>query len=346
MQINQKNVMTLMEKYLNIPSPAGFTYKGIEAVQKDFEALGYTVTTTNKGAIYIEIPGVDESAKVLITAHIDTLGGIVKEITPDGRLSYHKLGGGSYQSTEGENLTLFTTTGKTFRGSIIPRQASTHIFGDVARTIQRDEHNMLVRLDERVKTREDVLNLGIRVADIIAFDTRFEMTENGFIKSRYIDDKSCVAMLVELAEHFKKSGEKPAFTTQFYISNYEEVSHGVSIIDPSVMEMLALDIGTVGGNQQSDEFSVCIAAKDKNGPYDYSFRVMLSELCEAHKIPFKVDVYNGYGSDASAAVTKGADVRHACIGPGVEGTHHYERTHYESIEATIQLIYRYMMRQK
>lgn len=344
MNVNQRRVMEYMEKYLAIPSPAGFTMQGEKAVKEDFEALGYTVETTNKGALIVEVPGEDTSKKVMITAHIDTLGGMVKEITSDGRLKYHKLGGGSYHATEGENVVIITTTGDTFRGACLPRQASTHIYGEVARSINRDETNMLIRIDEKVKTREDVLALGIRVGDIIAFDTRFEKTEKGFIKSRYLDDKACVAMLMEMAHYYKENNEKPKFTTQFYISNYEEVTHGISRVDHDVFEMVALDIGTVGGNQQSDEYSVCIAAKDNKGPYDYQLRTLLSSLCASNDIAFKVDVYNRYGSDASAAVHFGADVRHACIGPGVDGTHHYERTHWESVEATIQLIYRYMQR--
>ncbi len=344
MKVNQEFLMSCMKKYLAIPSPSGYTYEAIEAVKSDFEGLGYSVKMTHKGALIVEIPGLDVSKKVMVAAHIDTLGGMVKEITGDGRLRYHRLGGGSYNATEGENCVVITTGAKIYRGSILPRQASTHIFGDVARTVQRDESNMLVRLDERVKNESDVLALGIRVGDIIAFDTRFEMTPNGFIKTRYIDDKACVAMLVEIARYLKESGEQPAYTTQFYISNYEEVTHGVSRIEEAVMEMLALDIGPVGGSQQCDEYSVCISAKDKKGPYDYQMRTLLSGLAQKYEIPYQVDVYNSYGSDASAAVHMGFDLRHACIGPGVDSTHHYERTHWDSIEATTELIYRYMIR--
>lgn len=344
MKVNQDFLMSRMQQYLGIPSPSGYTYDAIKAVKSDFETLGYDVQMTHKGALIVEIPGLDTSKKVMVAAHIDTLGGMVKEITGDGRLRYHRLGGGSYNATEGENCIVITTDSKVIRGSLLPRQASTHIYGDVARTIQRDEQNMLVRLDERVASEADVLALGIRVGDIIAFDTRFEMTPNGFIKTRYIDDKACVAMLVEIARHLKESGEKPAFTTQFYISNYEEVTHGVSRIEDTVMEMLALDIGPVGGVQTCDEYSVCIAAKDKKGPYDYQMRTMLSGLAQKYDIPYQVDVYNSYGSDASAAVHMGFDLRHACIGPGVDGTHHYERTHWDSMEATTRLIHRYIIR--
>lgn len=345
MKVNREFLLEKNAYYLSIPSPAGYTYDAMNAVKNDFEALGYEVSSTHKRALIVEIEGEIKTDKVMVTAHIDTLGGMVKAITSNGRLKYHKLGGGSYHATEGENITLFASNGNQYRGSIIPKQASTHIYGDVARSVGRDEENTYIRLDEKVHCTQDVKDLGIEVGDIFAFDTRYEETETGFIKSRYLDDKACVAMLLEIARHFKESGEKPLYTTIFYISNYEEVGHGVSVVDPSVMEMLALDIGTVGGEQTSNEYSVSIAAKDNKGPYDYEFRKLLTELCKTNNIPYAVDVYNRYGSDASAAVHHGFDVRHACIGPGVDATHHYERTHYDSMEATTQLIYHYLIRE-
>ena len=337
----------LLEKnayYLSIPSPAGYTYEAMNAVEADFKKLGYETKRTNKRALMVEIEGQMTEEKVMVTAHIDTLGGMVKSITSEGKLKYHKLGGGSYHATEGENITLFASNGQTFRGAIIPKMASTHIYGDAARNTVRDENNTLLRLDERVFNAQDVLNLGISVGDIFAFDTRYETTESGFIKSRYLDDKICVAMLLEVARYLKEKGEKPAYTTVFYISNYEEVGHGVSVLSPDITEILALDIGTVGGEQMSSEYKVSIAAKDNHGPYDYDMRKRLTDLCLSHDIPYAVDVYNRYSSDGSAAVHHGFDVRHACIGPGVDATHHYERTHFESVEATTRLIYHYLMK--
>lgn len=343
MIISQTFLLEKLSYYLTIPSPAGYTEKALAAVEKDFQVLGYSLRKTNKGALIVNLPGTDLSKKIMISAHIDTLGGIVKAIMPDGKLKYHRLGGGSYAATEGENLNIYTLDEKIYRGSIIPREASTHIYGDLARTVPRDEKNCLIRLDEKVSSSSDVLQLGIHVGDIIAFDTRFEKTNNGFVKSRYLDDKACVAMLIEIARYLKAEGIKPAFDTYFYISNYEEVGHGISAIDSDISELLALDIGPVGGEQNASEFAVSIAAKDNKGPYDYAFRKHLIALCQNHDIPYRIDVYNRYSSDATAAVHHGFDVRHACIGPGVDATHHYERTHWDSLAATTQLIFHYLM---
>lgn len=342
MELHKEQFLDDLKRYLEIPSPAGYTDQCMDALKKDFKETGFQIIETNKGAFILCIPGEDESQIRMITAHVDTLGGIVKAITPSGRLRYHKLGGGSYQATEGENCTVFTLDGKAYRGSAVPDHASTHIYGDLARTVQRNEENVSIRLDEKVFSAQDVHAIGIEVGDIIAFDTRFEFTEKEFIKTRYIDNKACVIVLLHLARYFAAAAEKPKHPVHFYFTNYEEVSHGVSHVDPKVSEIVALDIGTVGGNQQSDEYSVCIAAKDNKGPYDYSLRKRLTLLCREHEIPYKVDVYNRYGSDASAAVHQGRDVRHACIGPGVDATHHYERTHWESMMATSNLVYRYL----
>jgi putative aminopeptidase FrvX len=270
---------------------------------------------------------------------MDTLGQMVKSITDDGRLTIHKLGGGGWTAIEGENCTIHTRAGKTYRGSIIPKDASVHIHGLKAYE-KREQEDMRVRIDEKVSSKDEVKELGISVGDIVTMDTRTEFTENGFIKTRYIDNKSAVAIAMILAKRFKE--EKPKQTVYFIFSNYEEVGHGVTTLPQDIEELIAIDIGTVGYEQTSTEYAVSICAKDNKSPYDYDFVTRLVNTCEEHDVPYNVDVFNHYGSDATQVIMTGGDVRFACVGPGVEATHHYERTHMEAIEATTDLLYYYL----
>ncbi|MCH4890887.1 M42 family metallopeptidase [Acidaminobacter sp. JC074] len=326
-------------KYLDIPSPSSFTKEAIMVAKKDFEDLGLQTSMTKKGALIATFEG-DSDAAIAITAHMDTLGAMVKSITNDGKLTYHRIGGGSWSAVEGENCQVFTRSGKVYRGSIIPTIASTHIHGMTAHQ-QRDQRNMAVRLDEIATSRADVQALGIQVGDIIAMDTRTEFTETDFIKTRYIDNKAAVAMTFVLAKMFKET--PPKQTVHFIISNYEECGHGLSVLPENTEELIAIDIAPVGFEQTSSEFAVSIAAKDNRTPYDYEFVTRLADICEAHQIPYNIDVFNHYSSDASQHIMAGGDVRFACLGPGVEGTHHYERTHMKAIDATIELLYRYCL---
>lgn len=333
-----KEFKKVMKKYLDIPSPTGFTRAAMEVAKEELDEMGVENYYTRKGALIGKIEG-DSDEAIAVTAHMDTLGAMVKSITDDGRLTMHKLGGGSPAAIEGENCNIHTRSGKVYRGSILPKEVSVHIHGLKAYE-KREQEDMRVRIDEMVFTKDDVKELGIQVGDIITMDTRTEFTENGFVKTRYIDNKSAVAMVMILAERFKK--EKPKQTVYFIFSNYEEVGHGVTTLPEDVEELIAVDIGTVGHEQTSTEYAVSIAAKDNKSPYDYEFVSRLVNTCEKHEVPYNVDVFNHYGSDATQVIMTGGDVRFACVGPGVEATHHYERTHMKAIDATIDLLYYYL----
>lgn len=343
MNIDVQKILDNMKRYLDIPSPTGYTKEAITEIQKDFEDLGLSTELTKKGALIATLNGQNNDEHVMITAHIDTLGGMVKEISNDGKLKYAKVGGGSWSSIEGENCYVITRKGKKIRGSIIPKMASTHIYGQEKANMARDQTNMMVRIDEIVKSKEDVLKLGINVGDYICMDTRTEITESGFIKSRYLDNKLAVAIVLEIGRFLKENSIIPKYTTHLYISNYEETGHGVSIISEKTKEMIAIDVGIVGEGQESNEFSVSIAAKDRKSPYDYEFRNKLVDIAEENDIDYVVDVYNFYSSDASQCMHQGKDATFASLGPAVDASHHYERTHINSIINTTNLLIKYLI---
>lgn len=342
MKIDSNYVLNFMADILKIPSPGGDTRIAMERVEKEFEAMGVKITWTKKGAVIGTIIGEDDENQKMISAHIDTLGAIVKEIKPNGRLKLSNIGGFAWGSVEGENVIIKTIKGKEYTGVILPTKASVHIHSDEAREMPRTEETMEVRIDEDVQTKEDTLKLGIGVGDFVSFDPRTIITESGYIKSRHLDDKACVAAIFGACKFLKDNNVKPKYTTHFYISNYEEIGHGISVMPEKVDEHLALDIGTVGEGHTSDEHSVCICAKDSRTPYDFEFRKKLVEIAEGNGINYKVDVHYRYGSDASVGATQGFEANFACMGPGVDATHHYERTHISAIENTVRLIIGYI----
>lgn len=342
MEINTEFILETMKKYLQIPSPGGYTREATLEVKKDFEKFGLKTELTNKGALIGTLEGENNDRHVMITAHIDTLGCMVKEITNDGRIKYGKIGGGSWSSIEGENCYIITRKGKKIRGSVIPKMASAHIYG-ADRDATRNGENMFIRLDEIVASKEDVLNLGINIGDFICMDTRTEITDSGFVKSRYLDDKLAVAILVEIVRYFSENNLKPKYTTHFFISNYEEIGHGVAGEPEKVSEMIAVDIGIVGDGQNSDEYSVSIAAMDRRSPYNFEFRNKLVDIAEENNIRYKLDLYNFYSSDSTHVAGQGKDINFASLGPAVDASHHYERTHISSINNTTELLIKYLL---
>lgn len=328
-----------IEKLVNIPSPSGYTRQVMQFVKKELENFGYQPVYTNKGGLMVTIEGKNKEKHRMVTAHVDTLGAMVRGIKPDGRLKMHLIGGFNFNAIEGENcLVHVTNTNKTISGTILLHETSVHVYRNSG-SIERNQNNMEVRLDEKVSSKQETQALGIEVGDFISFDPRFIVTESGFVKSRFLDDKISAAIMIQLLKEYKESNTILPHTTHFYFSNNEEIGYGAnSSIPQEVVEYLAVDMGAMGDEQQTDEYTVSICVKDGTGPYHYELRNHLVSLAKHHKIPYQLDIYPYYGSDASAALRAGFDIKHALIGSGVESSHAYERSHIESIDATQKLL--------
>ena len=344
MNIDLKYTLKKTVELLAIPSPVGYTHMAIEWVRKELESLGVKkYNITKKGALIAYVKGKDSNYKKMISAHVDTLGAVVKKVKKNGRLEITNAGGFAWGSVEGENVTIHTLSEKTYTGTILPIKASVHVYGDAVKEMPRTEETMEVRIDEDVKTAEDVLKLGILQGDFISFDPRTRVLENGYIKSRHLDDKLCVAQILTYLKYLKDNKLKPKTDLYIYFSNYEENGHGVSVFPEDLDEFIAVDIGLAAGEDaHGNEKKTNIVAKDSKSPYDYTLRKKLQEVADKNKIQYTVGVYNRYSSDATAAISQGFDFKYACIGPNVDATHHYERCHNDGIVETIKLLIAYL----
>ncbi|MGQ7379075.1 M42 family metallopeptidase [Streptococcus suis] len=330
-------------KLTNTPSPTGYTTDIMNYIKAEVEGFGYEAIKTAKGGVLVTVPGENDQKHRMLTAHLDTLGAMVRAVKPDGRLKMDLVGGFGYPSIEGENCLIHCAkNGKTFTGTILMHQTSVHVYRD-ASTAERNQTNMEIRLDEKVTNADQTRALGIEVGDFISFDPRTVVTETGFIKSRHLDDKVSAAILLHLLKVYNEEAITLPYTTHFYFSNNEEIGYGAnSSIPAQVVEYLAVDMGAMGDDQQTDEYTVSICVKDGSGPYHYEFRQHLVALAERDGIPYKLDIYPYYGSDASAAMRAGADVKHALLGAGIESSHSYERTHLDSVDATERMVDAYL----
>jgi len=332
-----------MEKYktlkdlLAIDSPTGYTDNACKYTFDLLTSYGYSPEYTNKGAVKCAL---GTNPTVAIAAHVDTLGGIVSRIKPNGTLALSLLGGLSLTGAEGEYVKIITHEGKIYTGTILLDNPSKHANEDKEK-IQRSIKNMHIRVDEEVYTIEDVQKLGIGVGDIICVDVKYQELASGYIKSRFIDNKAGCYVLFEIARRLKKQGKE--LPVELFFSNYEEVGHGACAgYASTIKDLLVIDMGVLGDDCQGNEVSCSICAKDSTGPYDYNFRKELVDLAIKNNIPYKVDVYPFYGSDGSAALRAGHDFRVALIGMGVAASHGTERTHIKGIEATIDLCLAYL----
>jgi putative aminopeptidase FrvX len=342
--VDSEFLLNFLSGLLNTPSPTGLAEPAIAFTEQTLFAYpGLILTRTRKGALLATWLGKNSDEPRALTAHTDTLGAMVKQVKPNGRLLLTKIGSFAWNTVEGEGCTVHLSSGAKVRGSILFSMASSHVYNGKVNETKREDENMEVRLDARTTTMQETLALGIQVGDFISFDPRLEIT-NGFVRSRHLDDKVCVACLVSAIQTMQQAGLQPARTTYFLISNYEEVGHGASAgIPKEVSEVLSVDMAAVGEGQASDEFHATLCVKDSGGPYHHGLSQRLRQLADSHSIPYKVDIYPYYGSDGEAFWRSGGDAAVALIGPGVDASHNYERTHLEAILATTQWVVAYII---
>lgn len=341
-QPNTAETKELIQQLVSIPSPSGYTTQVIAFVEDFLKEYDVETKRNRKGGLIATLPGTNDKEHRMLTAHVDTLGAMVKEVKSNGRLKLDLIGGYNYNSIEGEYCKIHTTSGETFTGTILLHQTSVHVYKD-AGTAERNQANMEVRIDAKVTTAEETRALGIEVGDFVSLEPRVEITDNGFIKSRHLDDKASVAILLQLIKHIQTENITLPYTTHFLISNNEEIGYGGnSNIPEATVEYLAVDMGAMGDGQTTDEYTVSICAKDSSGPYHHGLRNHLVKLAKTNDIAYQIDMYPHYGSDASAAIKAGHDIIHGLIGPGIDSSHAFERTHEDSLRNTLQLIYHYV----
>ncbi len=339
MKLDTKYILELAKEILMIHSPSGFTKDVSARIELEADKYGLSYERTKKGNTIITLEG-SSSYTVGLAVHVDTLGAMIRSISATGEIKFTTIGGPLWATLDGEYCTIQTRAGKNYTGTFLSTSPAVHVFKD-AKSKPRDPENMYVRIDEVVKTKKDVLDLGIGVGNFIFIDPKTTITDSGFVKSRFLDDKINVASIFGMIKYLKDNKIVPKYTLKFIISTYEEVGHGASFI-PELDEMIAVDMGCVGDDLTCTEFDVSICPKDSTGPYDYDLTNRLVKTAEDNKISHAVDIYPFYGSDVSAAIRGGNDFKGALCGPGVHASHGMERTHIKGIEATIELLLNYV----
>jgi len=328
--------------FLTVDSPSCFTARASEFVKNAFEALGYSPVITNKGGVLVDLGGEDTNNGLLLSAHGDTLGAMVAEVKGNGRLKVQNLGGMRPENSEGENVRVYTRGGAVIEGTLQLCNASVHVNPSYADT-KREWNNMEVVLDEDVHSAEDARKLGVAVGDIVCFDPRTRRTASGYLKSRFLDDKLSVGILLSFAKYLADNRIVPKRRLYMHITVFEEVGHGGSASVPAgVTEAIAVDMGCVGDGLSCTEKQVSICVKDSGGPYHYDVVTRLVNAAKATDADYALDIYPRYGSDVEATLTAGFDLRHGLIGPGVYASHGYERSHMDGVYNTLKVLCGYL----
>ena len=322
-----------------IPSPSGYTKNATDYLMKLLQDMGYEPKLSRKGNVFVTLGG--DGEPLVLAAHVDTLGAMVRSIKDNGRLRPTTLGGHVWSTADGENCTIHTRDGKVYTGVVLNTEPSAHVADKKVETL---EENMEILLDEPVSTKAETLALGIQTGDIIAMDPRTVITESGYIKSRFLDDKLSASILLGIAKIVKDESLSFHRKVSLLFTVYEEVGHGGSFVPEDTTEMISVDMGCVGADLGCTERMVSICAKDSGGPYNYDLVTELSNIAKEEQLDYAIDVYPHYGSDVEATLHAGYDIRHGLIGPGVYASHNYERSHLDGVKNTFLLLTTYITR--
>ena len=322
-----------------IPSPSGYTKNATDYLMKLLQDMGYEPKLSRKGNVFVTLGG--DGEPLVLAAHVDTLGAMVRSIKDNGRLRPTTLGGHVWSTADGENCTIHTRDGKVYTGVVLNTEPSAHVADKKVETL---EENMEILLDEPVSTKAETLALGIQTGDIIAMDPRTVITESGYIKSRFLDDKLSASILLGIAKIVKDESLSFHRKISLLFTVYEEVGHGGSFVPEDTTEMISVDMGCVGADLGCTERMVSICAKDSGGPYNYDLVTELSNIAKEEQLDYAIDVYPHYGSDVEATLHAGYDIRHGLIGPGVYASHNYERSHLDGVKNTFLLLTTYITR--
>ena len=327
---------------LAIDSPSGYTAKAAAWVKEAFESLGFPAHLTTKGGVIADLGGRNENDGLLLAAHADTLGAMVHTIKGSGRLKLTSLGGMNPNNAEAENVRVYTRSGAVYEGTCQLCNASIHVNGSYNST-QRSWDTVEIVLDEDISSAADARKLGIEVGDMVCFDPRTKRTASGYLKSRFLDDKLSVGILLGFAKYLADNKIVPERRTWVHVTVYEEVGHGGSASVPAgVTEGISVDMGCVGDGLQCTEKQVSICAKDSGGPYSYEVVGKLIEAAKKTEADYAVDIYPFYGSDVEATLRAGVDIRHGLIGAGVFASHGYERSHIDGVYNTLKVLCGYL----
>ena len=335
-------LLDCFQKIVSVPSPTEYYVRLNPVLRQYAEDLGLKMTYDRRNNAYLTLDGEDNSKTVMICAHADTVGLMVRKIDPNGTIRIRTVGGINLATLDGETVTVHTRDGKDYTGLFLCQSHSTHAFSD-ALTLERNDKNMMILLDRCVNSKAEVVALGIAPGDFVSVDPRCQITEHGYVKSRFIDDKGAVACCFTALKYMKEHELKPKYKTIFQFSYAEELNLGGCYVPEGVSEVIGMDIGLVGPELDGNEYSVSICAKDANQIYDYDITSKLISLAKKAECNYAVDVYFRYGSDVGAARRGGNDVKGGLFGMAVDGSHGMERTHIHGLCNTVNLLLAYVL---
>ncbi len=298
-------VERLLEELTNAYGPSGFEGPVRNILRRELAPLATSIETDGLGSLIAVSRGASESPRIMLAAHMDELGMLVKSITPDGFLKFQTLGGWLDQGLINQRFVVLTRRGPVHgvTGLKTPHVMSADERG---RVVARDR----IFLDVGAASRQDAEErLGIRPGDPIAPDSKFTVLNDGrMYLAKAWDDRAGLAVMIEVLRRLK---EKPAPGAVYAVGTVQEEiglrgAHTSSYqVRPDIGISIEVGVAADYPGISVDEAQERLGAGPGMFLHDSSMlpnlklRDFVIDTARAIRVPLQFNVLSGYSQDGS-----------------------------------------------
>lgn len=231
-------VARLMEELSNASGPSGFEGPVRDILIREMRAAGVEVSTDGLGSVIGVLRGSSEAPRIMLAAHMDEVGAIVRFVTSDGLVKFQPLGGWFDQALTNQRWWILTT-----RGAVpaVSGLISVHLAApsDLTRVLPRDD----IFLDVGARSKEEAEALGVRPGDPIVPASSFAVLANGRYTGKAMDDRAGCVMLLETLRKLQEHSINTPNTIYFVGTVQEEVGlHGAHTAAQAVKPDLGISL--------------------------------------------------------------------------------------------------------
>ncbi|HLC72134.1 MAG TPA: M42 family peptidase [Candidatus Nanoarchaeia archaeon] len=287
--------MDLLKKLMELPGPSGDEWRIRELIKKEIISYVDEIYIDKFGNLIAHSKG--KGAKVMLVAHMDEIGLMVKSIDNYG-ISCSEIGGFEAVSLLGEVVEV-EAEGKFVTGIVTTKEIAND-----------NQIKKMIKIEELIIdtgfSKEEMLKMGVEIGSYIHLHPRVVTLRNGkLIAGKALDDRIGCYVLIELAKRLKKkeSNIYYVFTVQEEIGLYGGET-SVYSLDPD----WAIAVDTTNTNDFSDQVTrkighgPCLTIKDADMITNRCINNWLKKTARKNKIPLQLDI-NDFGTTDALAIS-------------------------------------------
>ena len=288
-------------------------------MQDEFKKRGWKAEIDRFGNVIARSPKC-KTNPIMVAAHMDEIGLMVKFVTDKGFLRFIKVGGIDDRTLINQRVVIPTPNGKIY-GVVGHKPPHVQKKGSERRAPEAKD----LFIDVGAKSKKEAEKLGIRIGTPVGFDMPARKLTNGRITAKALDDRAgCYGLLV-LAERLKNEDVVLVGSVQEEVSAFGKGA-ALSAYHLQPRAFIALDTAVAGDHPEISEEDTGGVSLDK-GPVitlveasamgnvaDRIIREMFMDTAKKAKIPVQLEVVEGGATDAASVYSVRGGIPSIAIG--------------------------------